>query len=102
MKRYTLLFTAALVLACAFAPADAAKRKARPSVDVVFVLDTTGSMGGLIEGAKLKIWSIANQIVGGSPTPDLRVVWSATGTAATTTSPGYSISRAIWTVCTPT
>jgi Mg-chelatase subunit ChlD len=52
------------------APANAEES---PTVDVVFVLDTTGSMGGLIEGAKLKIWSIANQIIGGSPTPDLRV-----------------------------
>jgi hypothetical protein len=47
--------------------------KEAPKVDVVFVLDTTGSMGGLIEGAKLKIWSIANQIISGSPTPELRV-----------------------------
>lgn len=44
-----------------------------PQVEVVFVLDTTGSMSGLIEGAKLKIWSIANQIVQGSPRPDLKV-----------------------------
>ena len=28
-------------------------------VDVVFVLDTTGSMSGLIQAAKEKIWSIA-------------------------------------------
>jgi hypothetical protein len=54
-------------------PAYAAKTKQSPKVDVVFVLDTTGSMGGLIEGAKLKIWSIANSIIGGAPTPDLRV-----------------------------
>lgn len=33
-----------------------------PQIEVVFVLDTTGSMGGLIEGAKQKIWSIANEI----------------------------------------
>src|SRR6186997_941606 len=33
------------------------------SVEVCFVLDTTGSMGGLIDGAKRKIWSIANSIV---------------------------------------
>lgn len=33
------------------------------TVEVCFVLDTTGSMGGLIDGAKKKIWSIANQIV---------------------------------------
>jgi uncharacterized protein YegL len=32
-------------------------------IDIVFVLDTTGSMTGLIEGAKRKIWSIANAIV---------------------------------------
>ncbi len=33
-------------------------------VEVAFVLDTTGSMSGLIEGAKQKIWSIANDIAG--------------------------------------
>jgi hypothetical protein len=47
--------------------------KAKPKVEVVFCLDTTGSMGGLIKGAKQKIWSIANQIVKGKPTPDLQI-----------------------------
>jgi Mg-chelatase subunit ChlD len=42
-------------------------------VDVVFVLDTTGSMGGLLEGAKRKIWSIANEIARGKPTPEIRI-----------------------------
>lgn len=32
-------------------------------VEVAFVLDTTGSMSGLIDGAKQKIWSIANEIM---------------------------------------
>ena len=45
----------------------------RPRIDVVFVLDTTGSMGGLIEGAKAKIWSIANQMISARPTPRLRI-----------------------------
>jgi Mg-chelatase subunit ChlD len=49
------------------------KRAPKPRVEVVFCLDTTGSMGGLIEGAKQKIWSICNQIAGGKPTPDLKV-----------------------------
>jgi hypothetical protein len=40
---------------------------------VVFVLDTTGSMSGLIEGAKQKIWAIANQILNGQPRPELRI-----------------------------
>jgi hypothetical protein len=44
-----------------------------PLVEVVFCLDTTGSMGGLIEGAKQKIWSIANEIVIGRPVPELRI-----------------------------
>jgi hypothetical protein len=42
---------------------------ARPRVEVAFVLDSTGSMGGLIEGAKQKIWSIANAII--APGPDV-------------------------------
>ena len=44
-----------------------------PRVEVAFVLDTTGSMGGLIEGAKRRIWSIARQIGEGRPRPDLRI-----------------------------
>lgn len=31
-------------------------------VDVVFAVDTTGSMGGLLDGAKRTVWSIANHI----------------------------------------
>jgi hypothetical protein len=46
---------------------------ARPRVEVAFVLDTTGSMGGLIEGAKRRIWSIARRIGEGQPRPDLRI-----------------------------
>jgi len=48
-------------------------KTAKPRVEVCFVLDTTGSMGGLIEGAKQKIWSIANEIIGAKPTPELKV-----------------------------
>jgi hypothetical protein len=42
-------------------------------VEVVFVLDTTGSMSGLLSGAKAKIWSIANFIVSAKPTPEVRI-----------------------------
>jgi len=45
----------------------------RPRIEVAFVLDTTGSMSGLLEGAKRKIWSIANQMAGGRPTPEIRI-----------------------------
>ncbi len=46
---------------------------ARPEVEICFVLDTTGSMGGLIEGAKAKIWSIANNVISQNPKPHLKV-----------------------------
>lgn len=57
----------------AVAADKAAAKKPKPKIEVVFCLDTTGSMGGLIEGAKQKIWSISNQIAGGKPTPELKV-----------------------------
>jgi uncharacterized protein YegL len=44
-----------------------------PRVEAVFVLDTTGSMGGLIEGAKQKIWSIANQLASAQNGPQVRL-----------------------------
>lgn len=42
-------------------------------VDIVFAVDTTGSMGGLIDGAKRTVWSIANQVRDIDPNADLRV-----------------------------
>ena len=67
--------TAVKVVKVVKKPAQVIERKVKepPKVDVVFVLDTTGSMGGLIEGAKKKIWSIASQIVSGQPRPDVRI-----------------------------
>jgi hypothetical protein len=73
MKRVFFLAAAVLFAAGSITPEVTAKTQTGPAVDVVFVLDTTGSMGGLIEGAKMKIWSIANQIVNGTPAPDLRI-----------------------------
>lgn len=52
-------------------PTVAAAQK--PQVDVVFVLDTTGSMSGLIQTAKEKIWSIASTMASAQPTPEIRV-----------------------------
>ena len=68
-------FASALTLALATLPlfAGAAPALAKPAVEVAFVLDTTGSMGGLIEGAKRKIWSIATAIVDSSPDADIRM-----------------------------
>ncbi len=65
----------ALAFALAILPLSAAFSKviAKPTVEVAFVLDTTGSMGGLIEGAKRKIWSIATAIVDSNPDAEIRM-----------------------------
>ena len=47
--------------------------QSKPRIEVCFVLDTTGSMGGLIQGAKQKIWSIANEMIRAQPTPELKL-----------------------------
>src|SRR5512137_267697 len=78
------LISATLVLAgvCAWAASKepdssqvvkAGAKPAKPRIEVCFVLDTTGSMSGLIEGAKQKIWSLANEIISAKPTPDIRI-----------------------------
>ena len=46
---------------------------ARQAVEVAFVLDATGSMGPLIEGAKRKIWSIATAILDANPDAQIRM-----------------------------
>lgn len=45
----------------------------RAALEMVFVLDTTGSMGGLIEGAKQKIWGIVNEVMQKESRPRVRV-----------------------------
>lgn len=66
-----VLATVALAgVATAATPARPAKQ---PQIEVAFVLDTTGSMGGLIAGAKAKIWFIANQLISAKPTPKIKI-----------------------------
>jgi Mg-chelatase subunit ChlD len=45
----------------------------RSTIDVVFVLDTTGSMSGLIQAAKEKIWSIASTMASAQSAPEIRM-----------------------------
>lgn len=73
--RFALLPLLALALALtASAKENSAppKPETKPRIEVCFVLDTTSSMTGLIEGAKQKIWSIANQFISAKPAPELK------------------------------
>ncbi len=42
-------------------------------IEVVFVLDTTGSMSGLIQAAKEKIWSIASTMASAQSAPEIKM-----------------------------
>ncbi|MGR8920938.1 MAG: vWA domain-containing protein [Gammaproteobacteria bacterium] len=54
-------------------PAQLATPATPPRIDVVFALDTTGSMSGLIHAAKEKIWSIATNMAQTDPAPAIRM-----------------------------
>ena len=45
----------------------------QPNIEVVFVLDTTGSMSGLIKAAKEKIWSIAGTMAQANIAPHIKM-----------------------------
>jgi Mg-chelatase subunit ChlD len=54
-------------------PATAIAAMHRPRIELVFVLDTTASMGGLIQAAKDKIWSIATTMASAQPAPEISI-----------------------------
>ncbi|MCP4320368.1 MAG: VWA domain-containing protein [Alteromonadales bacterium] len=45
----------------------------RPKVELVFALDTTSSMSGLIDAAKENIWSIATTMASAQPAPQISI-----------------------------
>jgi Mg-chelatase subunit ChlD len=53
--------------------AHAGEKEQRRTVDLVICLDTSGSMKGLLDSARRKIWTIVNDLALAKPTPRLRV-----------------------------
>jgi hypothetical protein len=72
----TPAWLAALIVAVGVTtPAQAQEAKpadAKP-IDLVLCLDVSGSMNGLIDSAKLRLWDIVNEMARLKPTPNLRV-----------------------------
>src|SRR5215210_3158182 len=89
MKRFSLrLSTAFLTFALGLGMASALARTYMPephepavkgpanaekTLEMVFVLDTTGSMGGLIDGARQRIWGVINEVMQTPAHPNVRV-----------------------------
>lgn len=76
-----LLLGAGLLLAAPRVPAAEEAPPATPrAVDLAICLDTSGSMQGLIDAARLKLWSVVNDLARLRPEPDLRVALLTYGT----------------------
>jgi len=70
----------ATAIGASLAPAESSEEAARvvqpaarSRIEAVFVLDTTGSMGGLIDGAKQKIWTLASEMANAQSSPEIRM-----------------------------
>jgi uncharacterized protein YegL len=71
-----LFMTAGAVVFYPFIDSSATVKPPIPQgqkIEVVFVLDTTSSMSGLIETAKEKIWSIATTLAQAEQTPEIHM-----------------------------
>jgi hypothetical protein len=76
---------AGIALAVALVPASliaAPPVEKSRAIDVVVCLDTSGSMDGLIDSAKRKLWAIVNDLAKVEPTPNLRVALYSYGNNA--------------------
>jgi hypothetical protein len=72
----SLLLSAGFVLPRPDAPPSAAAliaARAQPAVDLAICLDTSGSMQGLIDAARAKLWAVVNDLALARPHPRLRV-----------------------------
>lgn len=69
MKPFTF---AILMPLCLVSPAIGRQPDA-PAIDIVFCIDCSGSMGGVIETAKQKVWAIINETARAKPAPIVRI-----------------------------
>ncbi|MEM7165623.1 MAG: vWA domain-containing protein [Planctomycetota bacterium] len=74
----TLLTTATVLLGTLFVGSSMAADELQapetaPKIQLAICLDTSGSMDGLINSARQKIWTIVNDLDRATPTPELRI-----------------------------
>lgn len=89
------LFSAALIVgsiqsvqASRIAPPPV-EPESRPAVDLVIALDVSGSMDGLIDSARQRLWDIVGELGQAQPTPDLRIALLSYGSPAYGAQSGY-------------
>lgn len=81
MKKLLFLTLASLLFACGADPVNESNQEnlpivveeESPRVELVFCLDATGSMSGLIQTAKDKIWDIVSELAQSQSAPDIHL-----------------------------
>ena len=73
LRMLVCLAAVAVPLVPTFAEDKPAKPAEGKAIDLVLCLDVSGSMNGLIDSAKIKLWDIVNEMARLKPTPNLRV-----------------------------
>ncbi|HVK16053.1 MAG TPA: vWA domain-containing protein [Fimbriiglobus sp.] len=89
MSLASRLAIAALLLAPLTASAAPPVAEKPRAIDLVVCLDVSGSMNGLIDSAKIKLWDIVNELARVKPTPNLRVALYSYGNPAYGQASGY-------------
>ncbi|MCZ6887466.1 MAG: VWA domain-containing protein [Gammaproteobacteria bacterium] len=80
----------ALIVAAASLGASERDSQTTPrAVDLVIALDVSGSMSGLIDSAKQRLWDVINELARAQPQPDLRVAILTYGSPAYGQHTGY-------------
>ena len=80
------------LLAALAAPALAATESDKPHIQMAILLDTSGSMRGLINQARTQLWKIVNELIGAKrdgQTPELEVALFQYGSRALPAEQGY-------------
>lgn len=83
------LTVAVLLLAPLTATASPPVAEKPKAIDLVVCLDVSGSMNGLIDSAKIKLWDVVNELAKVKPTPNLRVALYSYGNPAYGQASGY-------------
>lgn len=93
-RKTTTFLTALIAVSLLFGVQTQAKTYQLPEeqgrpVDLVIALDVSGSMSGLIESAKQRLWDVVNELAQAQPQPDLRLAILTYGNPAYGAQSGY-------------
>ena len=95
IKRFSEVLLTCCAIVILFGPCNAQAAKVaphaeqKPPVDLVIALDVSGSMSGLIDSAKQRLWDIVNELAQADPQPDLRMAILTYGNPAYGAESGY-------------